>query len=217
MSSTHVIEEYFDTVGTLSRTLDRQPIADAIDMIYDAWRSGSAVYIIGNGGSASTATHFASDLAKYTIAPGKPRLRALSLVDNIPLISAWTNDSGFASIYAEQLDPWLQAGDVLIAISVHGGSGTGEAGAWSQNLLRAVSLAHERGAKVVGLSGFDGGALKELADACIVIPADSEPLGTPIVESYHVAVHHLICAAVKIRIAQQGADESDMRAVRRAS
>ncbi len=202
MSSTQVIEQYFATIGELSRTLDRRPIGDAIEIIYDAWRANHTIYVIGNGGSASTATHFASDLAKYTIAPHKPRLKALSLVDNIPLVSAWTNDSGFASIFAEQLAPWLGRGDVLVAISVHGGSGAGDAGAWSQNLLRAVSLAKERGAKVVGLSGFDGGALREAADACIVVPADSEPLGTPIVESYHVAVHHLICAALKLRIAE---------------
>jgi D-sedoheptulose 7-phosphate isomerase len=134
--------------------------------------------------------------------PGKRRLKAIALVDNIPLVSAWTNDSGFESIFAEQLEAWLKEGDVLIAISVHGGSGEGEAGPWSQNLLRAVALGKERKARVIGLSGFDGGALREMADVCIVVPVDSEPLGTPLVESLHVAVHHLLCLALKLRIAE---------------
>jgi D-sedoheptulose 7-phosphate isomerase len=117
-------------------------------------------------------------------------------------VSAWTNDSGFGSIFAEQLEPWLEEGDVVIGLSVHGGSGAGDAGPWSQNLVRAVSLAKERGAKVIGLSGFDGGALREMADVCLVIPIDEEPLGTPLVESYHAVLHHLICTALRLRIAE---------------
>jgi len=160
------------------------------------------VFTMGNGGSASTATHLVCDLAKCTIMPGRHRLRAMALVDNVPLVSAWTNDSGFGSIFAEQLEPWLEEGDVVIGLSVHGGSGAGDAGPWSQNLVRAVSLAKERGAKVIGFSGFDGGALKEMADVCLVIPIDEEPLGTPLVESYHAVLHHLICMALRLRIAE---------------
>jgi D-sedoheptulose 7-phosphate isomerase len=125
-------------------------------------------------------------------------------VDNVPLVSAWTNDSGFGSIFAEQLEPWLSEGDVVISLSVHGGSGEGDAGPWSQNIVRALCLAKERGARVIGFSGFGGGAVKDLADVCIVVPADSEPLGTPLVESCHVVLHHLICTALKERIARDG-------------
>ena len=128
----------------------------------------------------------------------------MALGDNVPLVSAWTNDNGFGSIFAEQLEPWLQAGDVVIGISVHGGSGMGEAGAWSQNLPRAVALAKQRGAKVIGLSGFGGGALGEMADVCMVVPLDSEPFGTPLIESYHLTLHHLICLALKQKIADSG-------------
>lgn len=201
-NSASVIDAYLDAVEEIARLLPRQDIQRVVDILYEAWQQGKAVFTMGNGGSASTATHLACDLAKCTIVPGRPRLKVMALVDNVPLVSAWTNDSGFSSIFAEQLEPWLQEGDILVALSVHGGSGSGEAGLWSQNLLRAVSLAGERGAKVIGFSGFGGGALNDLADVCIVVPADEEPLGTPLVESYHVALHHLICTALRMRIAE---------------
>ncbi|MEX0799597.1 MAG: SIS domain-containing protein [Dehalococcoidia bacterium] len=197
-----VIGEYLRTMERVGRELPRDEIQRAVDTLYDCWRSGGAVFAIGNGGSASTATHLACDLAKATIVPGRPRLKTMALVDNVPLNSAWTNDSGFASVFAEQLEPWLLEGDVLIALSVHGGAGQGDAGAWSQNLPRAVALARERGARVIGLSGFGGGHLARSADVSIAVPIDSEPLGTPVVESWHVAIHHLLCVALRARIEQ---------------
>jgi D-sedoheptulose 7-phosphate isomerase len=175
-----------------------------VDILYVCWRRGGVVFAAGNGGSASTATHLACDLAKATIVPGRQRLKTVSLADNIPLNSAWTNDSGFASVFAEQLEPWLTEKDVLVALSVHGGSEEGDAGPWSQNLPRAVALTRQRGARVIGLSGFGGGALARSADVCIVVPIDTEPLGTPLVESWHVAVHHLLCVALRERIEEAG-------------
>src|SRR5207249_11959902 len=130
----------------------------------------------------------ACDLSKATIVAGKPRLKAFALVDNIPLVSALTNDDGWDSVYLEQLRSCFRPGDAVIGISVHGGSGRDKAGAWSQNLLRAVEFAKRHGGVTIGLAGFDGGAMKELCDHCIVVPYDT----TPHVESYHVAVHHLI-------------------------
>src|SRR3972149_277127 len=117
---------------------------------------------MGNGGSASTATHFACDLAKSTIVPARRRLKTMALVGNIPPVSAWSNDSGL--------------GRLLAGLSAHGGSGAGDAGPWAQNLSRAVGLAQERGARVIVFSGFDGGALKEMADLCLVIPVDEAHL-----------------------------------------
>ncbi len=202
----NVIDAYLEALQDLGQTLPRQDIYRVVDILFDAWRGGKAAYTMGNGGSASTATHFACDLAKCTIVPGKKRLRATALVDNVPLVSAWTNDSGFGSIFAQQLEPWLEEGDVVIELSVHGGSGDGDAGPWSQNLVQVARLAKERGAMVIGFSGFGGGALKEMADVCLVIPVDEEPLGTPLVESYHVALHHLICVALRLRIAEDGGE-----------
>ncbi len=202
------IEAYLAEIGRTVREIDRTAVARAIDILFATWRSGGAVYVMGNGGSASTASHLAADLAKYTIVSGKPRFRAMGLTDNAPLVSAWTNDSGFGSIFVEQLRPWLQAGDALIGLSVHGGSGSGEAGPWSQNLIQAIDLAHARDARVIGMSGFDGGALGQLADVCILVPIDQEPMGTPVIESVEVALHHLICGALRARIQAEPSTEA---------
>src|SRR6266852_2000494 len=171
------IDQYLNQMRRIASEISREATDGAIEILFDAWRHGNTVFVMGNGGSASTATHLACDLAKYTIVGSKPRFKVIALNDNIPLVSAWTNDNGFGSIFAEQLRPWLGRGDVLIGISVHGGSGSGQAGLWSQNLVQAMGLAKERGARIIGLSGFRGGAMKEMADVCIVVPMEEEPLG----------------------------------------
>jgi D-sedoheptulose 7-phosphate isomerase len=168
----------------------------AIELLFQAWKNGNTIFIIGNGGSASTATHFACDLAKTTSVEGKKRFRAISLTDNIPLLTALTNDEGFASVFVEQLKNLLQKDDVLVAISVHGGAGEEKAGPWSQNLLAAIQYAKDNSAKTVGIAGFDGGAFKTMTDVCIVVPANS----TPYVESWHATLEHLICSSLKERI-----------------
>jgi D-sedoheptulose 7-phosphate isomerase len=200
MNTSRYIDLYFSAAERILQEIDQAAIEQVVDILYRAWQQGKTIFTMGNGGSASTATHLACDLAKVTIVPGKKRLRAMALTDNIPLVSAWTNDSGFGSIFAEQLEPWLDAGDVLIGLSVHGGSGMGDAGPWSQNLVRAMQLARERGAKVIGFSGFGGGAMKQMADVCLVIPIDEEPLGTPLVEAFHVVLHHLVATALHEKI-----------------
>lgn len=204
METTADVAQYLDGMERISRELSRADLTRAIDILFEAWRRESTVFVMGNGGSASTATHLACDLAKYTIVGDKPRFKVMGLADNIPLVSAWTNDNGFGSVFVEQLRPWVKRNDVLIGISVHGGAGSGGAGPWSQNLVQAMALARERGAHVIGLSGFTGGAMKEMADVCLVVPIEEEPLGTPLVESWHVALHHLFCFALRRRI-QAGA------------
>jgi D-sedoheptulose 7-phosphate isomerase len=194
------IDTFLAELERVTREVDRSDISRAADVLFDTWQRRGTVFLMGNGGSASTATHFACDLAKVTIVPGKPRLKVISLVDNIPLVSAWANDSGFDTIFVEQLEPWLAAGDTLIGLSVHGGSKRSDGSSWSQNLGRAMALAKERGAHTVGLSGFEGGVLKEVSEVCVVVPIASEPLGTPIVEAFHVVLHHLLTTALKRRI-----------------
>jgi len=148
------------------------------------------VFTMGCGGSASTATHFAADLAKTT-----GGFKAISLVDNIPLVSAYTNDLGWDSIFEGQLDAWLTKKDVLVGFSVHGGNRK-----WSGNLTKALNLAKKRGAKIIGFSGFDGGMLKKMADACIVVPTNNEVYGTPLVEAMHVVINHGLIFDLKGRI-----------------
>jgi D-sedoheptulose 7-phosphate isomerase len=170
----------------------RMPVADidgAVALLYDAWQNGHQVFICGNGGSASTATHFACDLAKTTIIDGRERFKVECLNDNIPLMLALVNDDGFDNLFIEQLKAKFGKGDIIICISVHGGAGQDKSQLWSQNLLRAMRYARENGGKAIGFSGFDGGPMKDMADVCVVVPANS----TPQVESFHLAIEHLIC------------------------
>jgi D-sedoheptulose 7-phosphate isomerase len=154
--------------------------------------------MLGNGGSASTSTHFACDLNKWVSDNTDRKFRAFSLVDNIPMVSALTNDNGWSDIYYEQLRNFFRKGDVVVAISVHGGSGSDKAGPWSQNLLKAVKYAKDNGGKVIGLAGFDGGVLRTAADACIVVPANS----TPHVEGMHLVLTHLMCEQLREKISK---------------
>jgi D-sedoheptulose 7-phosphate isomerase len=192
--------DYLEEASGIAAKLDRRSIDDAIAILYRAWKSDKQVFAIGNGGSASTATHFACDLNKWVSDAAERKFRAFSLVDNIPLVSALTNDNGWSDVYYEQLRNFLRKGDVLVAISVHGGSGSDKAGPWSQNLLKAVKYAKDNGGKVIGLSGFDGGILRTVSDACIVVPADS----TPHVEGMHLVLTHLMCEQLREMVSIQG-------------
>lgn len=187
-------------LGEMHEIIDKMPsdrINEVIETLFNAWKNGNKVFIMGNGGSASTATHFACDLSKVTIVQNKKRFKVFGLNDNIPLVSALTNDDGWNEIYVEQLKNHFEKNDVVIAFSVHGGSGKDKAGIWSQNLLKALQFAKDNGGIAIGFSGFDGGAMKELADVCVVVPFDS----TPHVESFHLVLEHLItfCLLEKIK------------------
>lgn len=191
------IDNYFWEMETVINDISREDIDRVIELLFAVWRQGGTVFLMGNGGSASTATHFACDLAKCTIVEGKPRFRVICLNDNIPLMSALINDEGFDNLFSEQLKNLMRPGDCLIAISVHGGKGEDRAGLWSQNLLKAIQLAREQyDAVTIGLSGFNGGALREMADACVVVPFNS----TPQVESFHLSLEHLICNCLREKI-----------------
>jgi D-sedoheptulose 7-phosphate isomerase len=192
------ITDYFAEMKTVTEKISRDDIYKVVEVLYRAWQNDRKVFICGNGGSAGTASHFTCDLAKATIVDGKKRFQAICLNDNASLISALTNDNGFDNLYIEQLRNLFQPGDVLICISVHGGAGKDKAGLWSQNLLKAMKYAADNGGKTIGFSGFDGGPMKDIADACVVVPADS----TPQVESFHLALEHLVCACLRQKITE---------------
>ena len=200
MNNREYIETYFAEMKSIIDDISREDVEKIIEMLLEAWRKGNRVFICGNGGSASTATHFACDLAKTASVEGKKRFKAIGLNDNIPLMSAIINDNGFDNLFSEQLLNQFQKGDILICLSVHGGAGKDKAGLWSQNLLKAMRLAKELGGKTIGFSGFDGGPMKEMADACIVVPFES----TPHVESFHLALEHLITSCLKENIKRSG-------------
>lgn len=199
MGKEGMIPGYLTELKGIADTISIDDIEKVIDLLFQAWRNGKQVFICGNGGSASTATHFTCDLAKTTIVDGRKRFKVICLNDNVPLVSALTNDEGYDNLYYEQLRSWFGPGDVLVCISVHGGAGRDKAGLWSQNLLKAMAYARECGGRTIGFSGFDGGPMKEVADACVVVPADS----TPQVESFHLTLEHLICTCLRQRIMEE--------------
>jgi D-sedoheptulose 7-phosphate isomerase len=196
LDSSVFIKDFLTETRKVADMISVTSVDEAVEILFQAWKKGGRVYTCGNGGSASTATHFACDLAKTVAPPGKRGLRVECLNDNIPLVLALVNDDGFDNLYSEQLQTKAQAGDVLICISVHGGSGRDKAGLWSQNLLKAMDYMHEIGGKNIGLSGFNGGAMRELADINIIVPVES----TPLVESLHLVLEHLICSCLRRRI-----------------
>ena len=185
---------YFSEIAKIaSGFIDSPEYKTVVDILLECHRRGGIVFTMGCGGSASTATHFAADLAK-TVSM-KHGFKAISLVDNIPLVSAWTNDAGWDSVFEGQLKSWLSFNDVLVGFSVHGGRAD-----WSNNLTKAMKYANKIGACTIGFAGFDGGAMKKMADVCLVVPTDSEVYGTPLVEAMHVVINHSIIWDLKKEI-----------------
>lgn len=205
------INQYFREAAQIINKVSRSDIDKIIEILFDAWQQERTIFIMGNGGSASTASHFAADLTKYTVMgasyeQSRKRFKVMCLTDNVVLTSAWTNDFGFDSIFSEQMAPWLNKNDVVMAISVHGGSGEMKGGTWSQNIPKAFELAKERGAKIIGLAGDTGGIMKVMADVCVVVPTVNKETITPHVEAFHVVIHHLIIHRLKQLIEQWGKD-----------
>jgi D-sedoheptulose 7-phosphate isomerase len=198
MENRDFIRSYLVEAKRITESISIHDVNQVIELLFEAWKRGSRVFICGNGGSASTATHFACDLVKTAAPEGKRGLKAECLNDNIPLMLALVNDDGFDSLFYEQLKTKFSPGDVLICISVHGGAGKDKASLWSQNLLKAMMYVKENGGKTIGLSGFDGGPMKEIADAGIVVPANS----THQVESFHLVLEHCIVSCLKEKIAE---------------
>src|SRR5437763_9848186 len=138
------------------RVISMPHLEAVLRLLEDAYHQGHRVFIMGNGGSAATASHFALDLAKNTIMPGAPRLKAISLTDHVPLITAWSNDTAYEHIFAEQLANMIEPGDAVIGISASGNS---------LNIINALNVAKKSHAVTIGLLGAKGGKIKEMVDA----------------------------------------------------
>ena len=151
---------------------------------YDAER---IVYLFGNGGSAALASHFACDLGKGTLNGSAKRFRVMALTDNVPLITAWANDSEYEDIFAQQLASFIQEDDVAFAIS---GSGN------SPNVLRALEVAKQAGGITVGLTGFSGGKMKDLCDFCVIVPSDN----MQIIEDLHLCIAHAVFSSIRRKL-----------------
>ncbi len=178
------IRHYFATVQAILDTIPFKTVDDVVDVLVEANKQRKTVYIFGNGGSAATATHFGCDLAKRPIIDGQPRFRVVALTDNNALMTALSNDISYDAVFAEQLTPLVNPGDVVIGIS---GSGN------SQNVLNAIQVAHNAGAITVGFCGFDGGKLKAMVD----YPVHVDFRNMAMVEDVHLMLEHAICEKLR--------------------
>jgi D-sedoheptulose 7-phosphate isomerase len=188
--------QFFERVAAELRKLDPAEVQALADAIYACYEKRRTVFLIGNGGSGSNASHFCEDLGKGTLRredfdnDKKLRLRTISLTDNTPYILAWGNDEGFDRVFLEQLKNLANPGDLVIAIS---GSGN------SPNILRAVDWANRNGLATFGCTGFSGGKLKALAQKGLHVALDD--MG--IVESIHLTAFHWIVDNLHARISLQ--------------
>ena len=189
---------YLDELKTLLDNLPLAQVKSAAEVLFRAYEADHTLFVFGNGGSAALASHMASDLGKATHVPGPAslqgvkRLKVLALTDNVPLLTAWANDSSYENAFAGQMENFIQAGDVALAIS---GSGN------SPNVLRALELARRAGASTVGLAGCGGGKMKALLDCPIVVPSHNMQQ----VEDAHLVLAHMIFLDLKARIEARGA------------
>lgn len=187
-------EAYFREFPELLKNLPYRTMDALIDALWNAYQQDRTVFVFGNGGSAALASHSACDFGKGTIVNGNRRFRVLSLTDNVPLMTAWANDQSYADVFAEQIRPFIQPDDVALAIS---GSGN------SENVLNALRVAREAGARTLGLTGFEGGKMQFLCDVCVVIPSNSMQL----IEDFHVAVTHSIFVNLRRRILESAGEQ----------
>jgi D-sedoheptulose 7-phosphate isomerase len=175
---------YFDGLKATLDDIDPAPIAAAIDCLHAARLAGRQVFVMGNGGSASTATHMVCDLAKNTRRANWPHYKVIGLSDNMAIFSAYGNDDGYDNVFALQLANLVQPDDVVVGISTSGNS---------PNVLRAIELANERGATTIAFTGFGAGKLGPMVDIHIHVPSDCIEQ----VEDIHLALEHLITKALR--------------------
>jgi D-sedoheptulose 7-phosphate isomerase len=189
--------QFLERVGQELRRIDPAEVKALADAIFACYEQGRMVFVCGNGGSGSNASHFCEDVGKGTLRredfdnDKKKRVRILSLTDNTPYILAWGNDEGFERVFVEQLKNLARPGDLLIAIS---GSGN------SPNVLRAVEWANRNDLRTFGCTGFNGGKLRTLAQQGLHVPLDD--MG--IVESIHLTAFHWVVDDLHRRIGLNG-------------
>lgn len=177
------INEYLDTSRSLLGTIDVKNIDSAIRFLLDAYRSDSTVYILGNGGSATTAEHLACDFNKGLSFGLERRFNMVCLCDNIATVMAYANDCGYENVFVNQLQGRLKEGDVLICIS-----GSGD----SKNVIKAAEFAKERKNTVITMTGHSGGRLREISDCPIHVMINDQQK----IEDSHLIIGHLIAQII---------------------
>ena len=180
-------KKYLDLVSQLLQKCDAGNLDTAVDMILKTVQNGRTIFVAGNGGSAATANHFAGDFGKNVVPGNDGRPKVMSLCSNMASVTAYANDEGYENAFSRQLVNWICPGDVLVVISASGNS---------PSVVKAAELAHEKGAIVIALTGFQGGRLREICD--ISLHADDTRYET--VEDIHSVFCHLIVSCVKARL-----------------
>lgn len=174
-------------VNDLHQTLDVIPLSaiqSMVQILVEARLNDRQVFVMGNGGSATTASHFVCDLAKNTRVPGLPYFRVIGLADNVAAITAYANDEGYEMVFSQQLAGLIREGDVVIAISASGNS---------PNVLKAVELANAANAITIGLTGFTGGKLGPMAKLHIHVPSTRIEQ----VEDIHLMIEHMVISTIR--------------------
>lgn len=182
--------QYIANLQPMLGDLAGRDFGEVESILLRARDEGRTIFIIGNGGSAATASHMANDLNKGAAVPGQGRFRALALTDNVPLITAWANDTQYEQIFVEQMANFLTPGDVLVAIS---GSGN------SPNVIAAVEWAGRAGAVTIGFTGGTGGQLRGLVDCCVIVPSSRMEQ----IEDMHLVLSHALCVSLRNRITRE--------------
>lgn len=180
------IQNYISGLQQTLEQLPRQLIADVVGVLQNARLQGNNVFIMGNGGSASTASHFVCDLAKNTRHAGLPHFRVIGLTDNTAIFSAYANDEGYESVFSQQLVNLIGSGDVVIGISASGNS---------KNVINAIEEAQKHDATTIGFTGFDGGRLGQIVDINLHVKSNI----IEHVEDIHLMLEHVIVKTIKER------------------
>lgn len=190
------IERYWCGLADVMQSMPFRMLERAADLLLDCYRRDSTVFIVGNGGSAATASHFACDLAKGTKVDGRRPFRVMPLTDNVPLLTAWANDVSYERVFAEQLAPLVRPGDLVFVISASGNS---------PNVLAVAQVAGAAGATTIALTGHTGGQMRRLAHLTIRVPSESIEQ----VEDAHLVIAHSLCVALRQRLHSVLPEQSD--------
>ncbi|MDD5087360.1 MAG: SIS domain-containing protein [bacterium] len=186
------ITTYLDNLRGVLNELSLADVERVLELLERAYDEDRSVFICGNGGSAATASHWACDFSKGTVAPGARRLRMICLNDSMPLLSAYANDVSYEQVFAEPLRTFAKPGDLLLLLTASGNS---------PNILRAAEAARDSGVTTIGLIGFGGGKLKALVDHAVVVASrDYGP-----VEDLHMILDHVISLHMREFIARHPA------------
>jgi D-sedoheptulose 7-phosphate isomerase len=179
-------------LGKLLGNMDFEAMERVVGLVLEKTREGHTIFFVGNGGSAATSSHFATDLVQCSRPDKGIMFRAISLVDNVPLLTALANDYSYEDVFTVQMKSLFQKGDMLVAIS---GSGN------SPNVLAAVRLAREMGGVTVALAGFDGGKMAPLCDHVILVKTEKGEYGP--VEDIHMVIDHMFSCYLRMKLSRE--------------